>query len=135
VALDPENGDRGYLLGRLFAVYEEMQRAALGGKVNATIRDKFYGSASAQPRKVFAVLGNNSANHLAKVRKTSPGREYNLKKLQDEIMDRMNPNDDPYPSSLAAQEQALFGLGYHHQHSVFFTRKSEQTVTQGETEE
>jgi len=135
VALDPENGDRGYLLGRLFAVYEEMQRAALGGKVNATIRDKFYGSASAQPRKVFAVLENNSANHLAKVRKASPGREYNLKRLQNEIMDRMNPDDDPYPSSLAAQEQALFGLGYHHQHSVFFTRKSEQTATRGETEE
>ncbi|AMM84767.1 type I-C CRISPR-associated protein Cas8c/Csd1 [Martelella sp. AD-3] len=135
VALDPENGDRGYLLGRLFAVYEEMQRAALGGRVNATIRDKFYGSASAQPRKVFAVLENNSANHLAKVRKTSPGREYNLKKLQDEIMDRMNPNDDPYPSSLRAQEQALFGLGYHHQHSNFFKPKSDEATIQGGVEE
>lgn len=135
VALDAENADRGYLLGRLFAVYEEMQRAALGGRVNATIRDKFYGSASAQPRKVFALLESNSANHLAKARKANPGREYNLKKLQEEIMDRMDPNADPYPPSLSAREQALFGLGYHHQHSDFFKPKTEQTVTQGETEE
>ncbi|MGV0912572.1 type I-C CRISPR-associated protein Cas8c/Csd1 [Martelella sp. FOR1707] len=135
VALDPENADRGYLLGRLFAVYEEMQRAALGGRVNATIRDKFYGSASAQPRKVFALLESNSANHLAKARKANPGREYNLKKLQEEIMDRMDPNADPYPPSLSAREQALFGLGYHHQHSDFFKPKTEHTVTQGETEE
>ncbi len=46
----------GYLLGRLFAVYEQMQTAALGRNVNATIKDKFYGSAAAQPRKVFHML-------------------------------------------------------------------------------
>ena len=56
VSLKPDNRDKGYLLGRLFAVYERIQTDALGGKVNATIKDKFYGSASAQPRKVFALL-------------------------------------------------------------------------------
>ncbi|MCB1483782.1 MAG: type I-C CRISPR-associated protein Cas8c/Csd1, partial [Hyphomicrobiaceae bacterium] len=40
VALDPANTDKGYILGRLFAAYEEVQRAALGGNVNATIKDK-----------------------------------------------------------------------------------------------
>ena len=66
VALDLENRDKGYLLGRLFAVYEHVQRAALGDKVNATIKDKFYGAASAQPRKVFALLEKGSANHLSR---------------------------------------------------------------------
>src|SRR5690606_38841333 len=41
VGLDPENRDKGYLLGRLFAVYEQAQTAALGRNVNATIKDKF----------------------------------------------------------------------------------------------
>ena len=36
------------------------------------IRDKFYGSASAQPRKVFALLEHGSANHLSKVGKARP---------------------------------------------------------------
>ena len=52
----------GYLLGRLFAVYEQIQTAALGRNVNATIKDKFYGAASAQPRKVFRMLDAGSAN-------------------------------------------------------------------------
>ena len=56
VALDPEFEDQGYLLGRLFAVYEQAQVAALGDKVNATIKDKYYGSASSQPRKIFHIL-------------------------------------------------------------------------------
>jgi CRISPR-associated protein (Cas_Csd1) len=45
VSLDPECKEPGYLLGRLFAVYEQIQIAALGRNVNATIKDKFYGSA------------------------------------------------------------------------------------------
>ncbi|WP_311031721.1 type I-C CRISPR-associated protein Cas8c/Csd1 [Mesorhizobium koreense] len=135
VALDPTMTDsKGYLLGRLFAVYEEIQRAALGGNVNATIKDKFYGSASATPRKVFGLLESGSANHLAKVRKLSPGRAVNLLKLQDQIMDLMEPSKGPYPAFFSADEQAFFGLGYHHQHSDFFkSRKDNQTDASGET--
>ncbi|OLP57424.1 type I-C CRISPR-associated protein Cas8c/Csd1 [Rhizobium rhizosphaerae] len=134
VALDADNTNRGYVLGRLFALYEEIQRAALGGKVNATIKDKFYGSASATPRKVFAVLESGSANHLAKVRKTNPGREVNLQRALRGVMDLMRPNDDPardpFPVSLTAQEQAWFGLGYHHQRSDFF-KKITETASEG----
>lgn len=133
VALDPEERNKGYLLGRLFAVYEEMQRAALGNNVNATIKDKFYASASATPRKVFSMLDSGSANHLSKIGKQNKGRQINLVRLQEEIMDLMEPGKDPYPSSFSANEQALFGLGYHHQHSDFFkSRKNTDTAEAGE---
>jgi CRISPR-associated protein Csd1 len=56
VSLDPENRDPGYLLGCLFAAYEYAQKQALGGNVNATIRDQYYGTASATPRAVFPLL-------------------------------------------------------------------------------
>jgi len=69
VSLDPDCKETGYLLGRLFAVYEQIQTAALGRNVNATIKDKFYGAASAQPRKVFRMLEAGSANHLSKIGK------------------------------------------------------------------
>ena len=135
VALNPTmTVSKGYLLGRLFAVYEEIQRAALGGNVNATVKDKFYGSASATPGKVFGFLESNSAKHLAKVRKLNFGRAVNLQKLQEEIMDLMEPAETPYPSFFSTDEQALFGLGYHHQHSDFFkSRKGNQTDASGET--
>ncbi len=128
VALDPENTNKGYLLGRLFAVYEQIQATALGGNVNATIKDKFYGSASAQPRKVFALLESGSANHLSKVRKQKPGYKVTLEKTVGGIMDMMSPEDDPFPASLSAEQQALFGLGYYHQHNAFFKPKAEKPV-------
>ncbi|KCZ98774.1 CRISPR-associated protein, Csd1 family [Hyphomonas polymorpha PS728] len=120
VALDPDFKDKGYLLGRLFAVYERIQEAALGRSVNATIKDKFYGSASAQPRKVFSAIDRNSANHLSKVAKQAPGYKVTLERTLSDIMGSLSPADDPFPASLSAQEQALFGLGYYHQRSAFF---------------
>jgi CRISPR-associated protein Csd1 len=122
VSLDTNNKDQGYLLGRLFAVYENAQRAALGTEVNATIKDKFYGSASAQPRKVFPLLDRGAANHLSKVGKQRPGQKVNLEKLIGEIMNLMTPDADPFPASLPDKSQALFALGYYHQRSTFFSR-------------
>jgi len=120
---------KGYLLGRLFAVYEQAQTAALGRNVNATIKDKFYGSASATPASIFALLDRGSANHLAKVGKERPGQRVNLEKAIAGIMDAMSPGDDPFPASLNAAEQALFGLGYYHQRGEFF-RKRDTTGTE-----
>lgn len=122
VSLDTDFKDPGYLLGRLFAVYEQIQVAALGTSVNATIKDKFYGSASAQPRKVFHILDAGSANHLSKVGKQSPGRRINLEKAVAQIMDLMEPGHDPYPASLPDKSQALFALGYYHQRNEFFRK-------------
>ncbi|WP_334194000.1 type I-C CRISPR-associated protein Cas8c/Csd1 [Pararhodobacter sp.] len=127
VALDPTyDKSKGYLLGRLFAAYEEVQRAALGGNVNATIKDKFYGAASASPQKVFATLGGGAQNHFGKLRKASPGRAVNLDRLIMSIMDQMSPGDDPIPAFLNAPEQGLFGLGYYHQRSDFFRKRDEK---------
>ncbi|WP_237155131.1 type I-C CRISPR-associated protein Cas8c/Csd1 [Oryzibacter oryziterrae] len=120
VALKPDYPSKGYQLGRLFAVYERIQSDALGGKVNATIKDKFYGSASAQPRKVFGLLEKNSANHLSKLGKQKPGLKVNHEKLVGDILGRMDPGEDPFPTAFSAEDQALFGLGYHHQRSEFF---------------
>jgi CRISPR-associated protein Csd1 len=78
---------------------------------------------------VFALLESGSANHLSKVGKQSPGRRVNLEKLIGGIMDRMNPGGDPFPASLPAEDQALFGLGYYHQRNEFFKRAAESANT------
>lgn len=134
VGIDVENTNKGYLLGRLFAAYEYAQAAALGPKVNSTIKDKFYGAASAQPRKVFALLERGSANHLSKVGKERPGLRVSLERAIGAIMEQMSPTADPFPASLSAQEQALFGLGYYHQRNEFFKSRKVETVDEGETE-
>jgi CRISPR-associated protein Csd1 len=115
VALDPSCRDQGYLLGRLFALYEQVQTAALGRAVNATIKDKYYGAASAQPRRVFHLLQAGSANHLSKIGKKKPGLKVHFEKQIGGIMEMMDPGTDPFPVSLPDKSQALFGLGYYHQ--------------------
>lgn len=130
VALRPDYPNKGYQLGRLFAVYERIQTDALGGKVNATVKDKYYGAASAQPRKVFALLERGSANHLSKIGKQSPGRKVNLEKLIGEIMGAMDPAADPFPASLSTEDQALFGLGYYHQRNDFFKSHKDDTASE-----
>lgn len=128
VALDPIHPNRGYLLGRLFAVYEQIQRAALGKNVNATIKDKFYGSASAQPRNVFPLLDSGAANHLSKIGKQE---SYKLKSYYErklgEIINLMEPGDNPFPVSLSTEDQTLFVIGYFHQR---FTKKNDSVESE-----
>lgn len=123
VALDPDCINKGYLLGRLFAVYEHIQTTALGHHVNSTIKDKFYGAASAQPRKVFRLLDSGSSNYLSRIGKHRMANRISLERAVGEIMDAMSPGDDPFPASLPEKEQALFSLGYYHQRNEFFRKR------------
>ena len=127
VAFDPENTNKGYLLGRLFAIYERIQEGAIPN-ANATIKDKFYSSAAKQPRKIFKILDEGSANHLSKIRKDNKGREVYFVKLISDIMNAMSPNDAPFPVSLSEEEQGLFTLGYYHQRNEFFKSKEDKTA-------
>jgi CRISPR-associated protein Csd1 len=129
VSLDPENHEPGYLLGRLFAVYERIQTAALGRDVNATIKDKFYGAAASQPRKVFPMLDKGSRPHLSKLGKESKGYQIVLERKIGEIMEVMSPGADPFPAHLPDRQQGLFALGYYHQRSDFFVRNDSKTET------
>lgn len=129
VSLDPENTEPGYLLGRLFAVYEQIQTNALGGNVNATIKDKYYGAAASQPRKIFPVLDKGSKPHLSKIGKERKGAQIWLEAKVAGIMEMMAPDADPFPSHLPDRQQGLFALGYYHQRSDFFT-KTEKPVIQ-----
>lgn len=112
MSLDKESKNPAYRLGRLFAVLEAAQRGALGVHVNATIRDRYYGAASATPAAVFPVLLRNTQNHLGKLRKDKPGMAVNLEKDIREIVEGLG---DSFPRSFPIEEQGRFAIGYYHQ--------------------
>ncbi len=118
VGLDKENADTGYRLGRLFAVLERIQEAANPG-INATIRERFYASASSTPISVFGNLMRLSNLHLAKLRKEKPGLAVNLEKLVQEVIAGI----DRFPAHLPLEGQGRFAIGYYHQRQDFFTKK------------
>jgi CRISPR-associated protein Csd1 len=132
VSLDTGNTDPGYLLGRLFSTLENVQRAALGANVNATIRDRYYGAASATPASVFPVLLRTAQSHLSRVRKDKPGFAVLLEKEIGQIVDLLDPT---LPRSLPMEAQGRFAIGYYHQTKARFVRSDDQdAITESEGE-
>ncbi len=119
VSLDKQSTQPAYLLGRLFAVLEETQRNALGGQINATIRDRYYGAASATPNSIFPVLLRNTQNHLAKLRKEQRGRAITLERQIRAIIDGLPPE---FPRSFKIEDQGRFAIGYYHQSKARFAK-------------
>ncbi|MCY3744792.1 MAG: type I-C CRISPR-associated protein Cas8c/Csd1 [Acidobacteria bacterium] len=120
VSLNQDEKNAAYRLGRLFALYEGVQRAALGN-VNATIKDKFYGSASATPASVFPMLARTSAHHLATIRKDKGGLAVRYERQLDEVFDGF---ETEFPRSLGIVDQGRFTIGYYHQRAKLYEGKS-----------
>lgn len=134
MALDKQNDNIAYLSGRLFAVLEQIQQASLGKGVNATIRDRFYASASTRPNMVMGRLIALSNHHLSKLRKEKPGLAVNLEKLLGEIFALIPAEAPTFPATFSLDEQSLFAVGYYHQ-KVDTYRKEETTNPSEETEQ
>jgi len=115
VSLDNENANVAYCLGRLFATLEKIQEEANPG-INATIRDKFYASASSAPNTVFGNLMRLKNHHLAKL---PQGRSIYFEKLLGEEISKFAS----FPAHLSLDDQGMFAIGYYHQRQGFFAKK------------
>jgi CRISPR-associated protein Csd1 len=120
VSLDKSDLNPGYRLGRLFAVLEAAQVAALGN-INATIRDRYYGAAAATPTSVFPLLMKNYKNHLKNVRTRKGERLGNwYEKRVGEIVDGL---DGVFPRSLSLEDQGRFAIGYYHEREGVYRKR------------
>ncbi len=113
-----------YVLGRLFAVLEKVQKEAIGD-VNASIKDRYFTSACATPASVFPTLLRLSHHHIAKA-------EYGYasdRRIQ-ELLDLLEAR--PFPARLTLEEQGVFVLGYYHQRAAFYTKSSDKAAEPAE---
>ncbi len=106
--LDPTNDSPAYRCGRLLAELENTQRQALG-QVNATIVDRFYGTASSAPATVFGRLVRGAQHHLGALRDT-PAHSA----IQQQLEEIMSGIPD-FPKVLTLEDQGRFALGYYFQ--------------------
>ncbi len=112
MSLDRDNPNPAYRLGRLFAVLERIQQAALPG-LNATIRDRYFAAASATPARIFPQLTKNATHHLSLMRKgDSGGLAHWLDREMGEIWGGLGAD---LPRSLNLEDQGRFVAGYYHQ--------------------
>lgn len=122
MSLNPDREEPAYHLGRLFAELEKTQEDALPG-INDTIKDRFFGAASATPGSVFPRLIRLSQHHLGKL---APKRKtYHNKRIQ-EICGRLCG----FAAHLSMKDQGLFAIGYYHQRQDIFTKKNDSSESQ-----
>lgn len=114
MSLEKDRYDPPYQLGRLFAALETAQRQALG-QVNATIRDRYFGAASATPAHVFPLLLRGAQSHFGKLRKDNKGGW-----IEREIEDITAHLPPELPRSLRLDAQGRFAIGYYHQRKAQF---------------
>lgn len=108
VSLNEASTNPAYVLGRLFSVYEAVQRAG-NDKIKATIKDKYFNSAAAMPASVFPILNNLYQKHL---RKLNPGwRNY----YDNQVVELKSKLGESYPARMTLAQQGAFDLGYYHQ--------------------
>lgn len=117
MTLEIERREVAYLLGRLFSVLEKAQLDALG-RVNSTIKDRFFSAASATPASVFPRLIRLSQHHIEKA-------EYGY--ISDrriaEIMEHINV----FPAYMNLQDQGLFAIAYYQQKNALYRKNEPKT--------
>ncbi len=120
---DPDDQNVARRLGRLFALIERAQLAALGDGINATVADKFLGAACATPGRAFPALILAAKNHHIKrlrnghsdatwirdsahARRVGTGLDRDIGQLWGEL-------HDGAPMQFGSEEQGLFLVGYY----------------------
>lgn len=120
---DPDDTNTARRLGRLFALIERAQLAALGDGINATVADKFLGSSCATPGRAFPALiraakdhhikrlrnGHSDASWIkdsAHARRVGSGLERDIGMIWGSFHDGV-------PMQFSSEEQGLFLVGYY----------------------
>lgn len=121
VSMNPESTHVPYTLGRLFSVLEAIQSAANPG-INATIKDKYFNSASTTPATIFPILVSLAEKHLRKIKSSSAGLAIFYEK---QLANLSLAVGDTYPTRLNLPQQGAFQLGYYHQTAARYQKKEE----------
>ena len=113
VSLNQDSIDTAYSLGRLFAVIEALQQNVNG---KATIRARYFASASANPKLVFPKLLDVAQHLIAK----TAGKYF------DNQIEAVLSGIKEFPAALNLENQGKFVLGYYHQREYIYTKKEDK---------
>ncbi len=121
-----------YLCGRLLAQLNHIQYKALG-KVNTTIVDRFYGTASTAPALVFPRLLKGAVPHLATIRSKAGNNPYISYQEQELalLVEKLPPS---FPPVFELVDQGRFALGFFFQRSQYLAQRAQQDDNNESTE-
>jgi len=121
--LNKANTNSAYVLGRTFAILEMIQKNSVEGKLNATIKDKYFASACSNPALVFPTLLKLSQHHLAKIGKEMEGLKVIREKQLSECLGAIE--GESFPKAQNMENQGRFILGYYQQNQELYKKKED----------
>ena len=104
---NPEYYELPYCCGAMLAVYGAIQTAAMG-EVNASVIDRYYGSAIQTPALVMGTLSHRAKNHLSNI---SGGARYYYETILSDLTSKIGNRH--LPTTLNLEQQSEFSLGYY----------------------
>lgn len=108
-----------YVLGRLFAVMEDIQKSAIGKE---TLRDRYFNSASATPGVIFPQLMRLMQSHMRVLSRDNKGLQIKKEKELESLFRKIDTN---IPARLSLEDQGIFMIGYYHQVQKFYEKKTD----------
>lgn len=125
MGLNEESKNAAYILGREFAVLENIQEKA-SSDINMTIKDRYFNSACATPASIFPILFKLKNSHLRKMKDKRKEKDYET--LLIDLQGRIPASDvgPAYPKRLSLEEQGMFILGYYHQTQKGFKNETKE---------
>lgn len=132
-SLTTDTEDPAYNCGRLLAILSDTQAKALNSDTkkgedwktaNATIMDRYFGTASVSPASVLPLLLRLNRHHLNKIRKSErfSGHESFIQEQIENVLvlfKAARPGLPPtFPRTLDLQAQGRFALGFYQQHAA-----------------
>lgn len=130
--LTSDTEDPAYNCGRLLAILADTQAKALNAdsskgddwkSANATITDRYFGTASVSPSSVLPLLIRLNRHHLNKIRKSEryAGHERFIQEQIEAVLVLFKPArpglPPSFPRTLDLQGQGRFALGFYQQHA------------------
>lgn len=127
MALNEACNEPAYILGRLFAVLEGVQKDA-NPDIKATIRDRYFNSACATPATVFPILLKLKNSHIRKLERDNGYKKRKHEDAITELIGKLDMTDSGkgMPSRLSLEEQGKFMLGYYHQTQKRYEKKEDK---------
>lgn len=108
---NPNFPNEAYHCGALTAIYADLQRAAMGDKLNSTVVTRYYASASQMPSMVLGTLERMASS--AYISKLSPGlASIYTARLNKEYAFFDTDKGRSLPNRLNLEQQSYFALGY-----------------------
>jgi len=123
-----ESPSIAYHMGRMIAVFADIQARAMGPDLKTGVIQRYYAAACTSPALVIGQLSRLSQHHLAKIENRYL-KEWYLS-LLGEISEKIGNN---VPTTLTLEQQSEFALGYYQQRAAIVAERTASKETQKET--